>query len=85
MNQTFMEIYGFVPLEDNEKKEIASRYMMILDPRFIKVVEASDGLVGFAVGIPDISDAVRRSGGRLFPFGIIRILVELKFGKKKII
>ena len=82
MNQTFMEIYGFVPLEDNEKKEIASRYMMILDPRFIKVVEASDGLVGFAVGIPDISDAVRRSGGRLFPFGIIRILVELKRSKK---
>jgi hypothetical protein len=82
MNQTFAEIYGFVPLEDQEKKEIAARYMMILNPKFIKVVEASDGVVGFAVGIPDISDAVRRSGGKLFPIGIFRILRDLKKSKK---
>jgi hypothetical protein len=82
MNQTFMEIYGFVPLEDNEKVEMASRYMMILNPRFIKVVEAPDGLVGFAIGIPDISEAVRKSNGRLFPLGIFRILWHLKRSKK---
>lgn len=82
MNQTFAEIYGFVPLDDQEKKEIAARYMMILNPKFIKVVEASDGVVGFAVGIPDISDAVRRSKGRLLPFGILRILRDLKRSKK---
>jgi hypothetical protein len=82
MNQTFAEIYGFVPLEDSEKKEMASRYMMILNPRFVKVVEATDGVVGFAIGIPDISDAIRRSGGRLFPFGIFRILLALRRSKK---
>jgi hypothetical protein len=82
MNQTFEEIYGFVPLNDQEKKEIADRYMIILNPKFIKVVEASDGVVGFAIGIPDISDAVRRSGGKLLPFGIFRILRDLKRSKK---
>lgn len=82
MNQTFMEIYGFVPLTDQEKEEFAARYMMILDPKFIKVVEAPDGLIGFAIGMPDISDAIRRSHGRILPFGIIRILRELKRSKK---
>jgi hypothetical protein len=82
MNQTFEEIYGFVPLTDPEKKELASRYMMILDPRFIKVVETSDGLIGFAIGIPDISEGIRKAGGRLFPFGIIKILQESKRSKK---
>ncbi len=82
MNQTFSEIYGFVPLEDNEKKEMASRYMMILNPKFIKVVEAPDGVVGFAVGIPDISEAVRKSGGKLYPFGVLRILIALRTSKK---
>lgn len=82
MNQTFEEIYGFVPLNDQEKREIAARYMIILNPKFIKVVEASEGVVGFAIGIPDISDAVRRSGGRLLPFGILRILRDLKRSKK---
>lgn len=82
MNQTFAEIYGFVPLEDNEKKEMASRYMMILNPRFVKIVEASDGVVGFAIGIPDISNAVRKSKGRLLPFGVLRILWALRRSKK---
>lgn len=82
MNQTFVEIYGFVPLEDNEKKEMASRYIMILNPKFVKVVEAPDGVVGFAIGIPDISNAVLRSKGRLFPFGILRIMLALKRSKK---
>ncbi|MBK9389478.1 MAG: hypothetical protein IPN68_04520 [Bacteroidetes bacterium] len=82
MNQTFSEIYGFVPLEDNEKKEMASRYMMILNPKFIKVVEAPDGVVGFAIGIPDISEAVRKSGGKLYPFGVLRILIALSTSKK---
>jgi hypothetical protein len=82
MNQTFKEIYGFVPLEDQEKKELAARYMMILDPRFIKVVETNDELIGFAVGIPDISEGIRRAKGKLLPFGILSIFKELKRSKK---
>jgi hypothetical protein len=82
LNQTFVEIYGFVPLNEEEKKEFISRYMMILDPRFIKVVEGKDGLIGFAGGIRDISEGVRKARGRLFPFGIFRILLESKRSKK---
>lgn len=82
LNQTFMEIYGFVPLTDQEKKEFAARYMMIIDPKFIKVIEAPNGLIGFAIGIPDFSSAIIKSKGRLLPFGIIRILIESRRSKK---
>ena len=82
MNQTFLEIYGFVPMNDHEKKEFVARYMMILDPKFIKVVEDQDGLIGFAGGIRDISEGIKRAGGKLLPFGIFRILRESKRSKK---
>jgi hypothetical protein len=82
MNQTFMEIYGFVPLTEPEKKELVGRYIMILDPRFIKVVECEEGLIGFAGGIPDISEGIRKAKGKLFPFGIFRILLESRRSKK---
>ena len=52
MNQTFMEIYGFVPLTDKEKTDFAARYMLIVDPRFVKLVEAGGEIVGFAIGHP---------------------------------
>jgi hypothetical protein len=82
LNQTFLEIYGFVPLNDYEKKEFIARYIMILDPKFIKVVENKDGLIAFAGGIPDISEGVRRAGGKLLPFGIFKILRASKRSKK---
>jgi hypothetical protein len=82
LNETFLEIYGFVPLNDHEKKEFVARYMMILNPRFIKVVEGNSGLIGFAGGIRDISEGVRKAKGKLLPFGILRILIESKRSKK---
>ena len=77
-----MEIYGFVPLNEAEKKEFIARYMMILDPKFIKVVENHEGLIGFAGGIRDISTGIQKAKGRLLPFGIFRILLASKRSKK---
>jgi hypothetical protein len=82
MNQTFMEIYGFVPLTDKEKAEFAARYLPILDPKFIKVVENDQGLIGFAIGMPDVSEGIKNANGKLLPFGIFKILKESKRSKK---
>jgi hypothetical protein len=82
MNQTFMEIYGFVPLTDKEKKDFAARYLPILDPKFIKVVKNEAGLIGFAIGMPDVSIGIKKAKGRLLPFGIFKILQESKRSKK---
>jgi ribosomal protein S18 acetylase RimI-like enzyme len=83
MNQTFEEIYGFVPLNDGEKRELASRYLPVLDPKFVKLVETNIGeIVGFAVGMPDFSKGIREAKGRLFPFGIFKILKDSRRSKK---
>jgi hypothetical protein len=82
MNETFSEIYGFVPLTDKEKVEFANRYISILDPKFIKVVEAKGQLIGFAVGMPDVSPGIKACRGRLLPFGIFKVLKESKRSKK---
>ncbi|MBP1665690.1 MAG: hypothetical protein H6Q23_550 [Bacteroidetes bacterium] len=85
MNETFSEIYGFVPLNDKEKSDFAARYLPILDPQFIKVVQKDDGqLIGFAIGLPDISAGIKACRGRMLPFGIFRVLRESKRSKKLI-
>ena len=82
MNETFKEIYGFVPLNDKEKIDFAKRYLPILDPNFIKIIEADGKLVGFAIGMPDVSNGIRKAKGRLLPFGIFKILRDSKKSKK---
>ncbi|MBS0010087.1 MAG: hypothetical protein KFF49_01670, partial [Bacteroidales bacterium] len=74
MNDTYSNIYGFVPLDDKEKQELAKRYMPILDPRFIKIFLINDKLAGFVIAMPDIARGLQKARGRLFPFGFIHIL-----------
>ncbi|HOP00377.1 MAG TPA: hypothetical protein PLV06_01640 [Bacteroidales bacterium] len=82
MNETFSEIYGFVPLTDKEKVEFANRYIPILDPKYIKVVMSDGQMAGFAVGMPDVSPGIRACRGRLIPFGLLQVLRESKRTKK---
>lgn len=82
MNETFSEIYGFVPLTDKEKVEFANRYIPILDPKYIKVVMSDGQMAGFAVGMPDVSPGIRACRGRLIPFGLLQVLRESRRTKK---
>lgn len=38
VNETYKELYGFYPSSEQEMKEFASRYMDVIDPRFVKVI-----------------------------------------------
>ena len=79
VNETFRDIYGFSPLEEKEMDEFASRYLMVLDPRFLKVLENEKGeVVAFVLGMPDIGPGIIRSKGRVFPLGFIHILRSQK-------
>ena len=83
MNETFVEIYGFVPLTAAEKLELAKRYLPLLSPEFIKVVTNKNGdMVGFAIGMPDLSEGIKKSKGYLLPFGIFHILRAAKKSRK---
>lgn len=78
VNETYKELYGFTPLTELEMKEFASRYMDVLDPRFIKVIMKGDDIVAFIIGLANFSPGVQKSKGRLFPFGFIHILRAMK-------
>jgi ribosomal protein S18 acetylase RimI-like enzyme len=84
MNETFAEIYGFVPLNDREKSDFAARYLPIIDPAFVIVAEKEGQLIGFAIGMPDMSAGIKACRGRLLPFGILKVLRESKRTKKLI-
>ncbi len=75
MNDTFQSVYGFDPLTGKEMDEFAARYIPLLDPKFIKLIENGRGeTVAFIIGMPDLSKGIQRSRGYLFPFGIFQIL-----------
>jgi len=74
MNQTYREIYGFVPLTEPEIRSAALTFSQIFSPPFFKVVLTGDNeIIAFVLGIRDFTEGVIRTGGRLFPFGLATI------------
>ena len=67
-----------VPLTDDELKTLADQLLPIADPRLVQIVMKGDDPVGFLLAYPDISAALQRCKGRLFPFGWLDILIEAK-------
>lgn len=79
MNECYSELYGFVPLNDEEMTEFAERYLPVLDPRFLKIVlNCEDELLSFVVALPNFGRGLQRSKGFLFPFGFFHILWSMK-------
>jgi hypothetical protein len=77
-NRALSGTTGNVPLTEAEAKTLADQLLWFADPRLIKVVMKGDEPVGFLFAYPDISAAVQRTRGRIFPFGWISLLRELR-------
>ena len=78
-NEAFAPLMGFSPLTDKQIANYLDTYVPILDKDFVAVaVDSEDKPIGFLFCVPSLSKAVKKSNGRLFPFGFIRILKALK-------
>lgn len=79
VNATYANLFGFVPMSEAEIYKFAAQYLPVLDPAFVKViVNKSNDVIAFIVGMPDMSPGLQRAKGKLFPFGFIHILRSMK-------
>ena len=67
-----------IPLTEPEIQSLASQILWLADPHLIKIVMKGSQPVGFLLAYPDISAGLQRIKGRLFPFGWIILLWELR-------
>ena len=83
VNETYAPLFGFVPMSETEMKRMAAQYMPVLDPAFVKcVLNNKDELIAFIIGMPDMSDGIRKAKGKLFPFGFLHMLAAARKTKQ---
>lgn len=82
VNRTYDHLYGFVPMTKTEIHELASRYLPLIDPRFVKVIEKAGEVIAFIIGIPNLTKGIQKSKGYLFPIGIFQILMASRKTKQ---
>jgi len=70
--------WGFVPVGEDEMKDLVAKLKLIIDEDAIWFVEDAGLPIGCALGYPDINVLIKKIDGRLLPFGFIRLLRGLK-------
>lgn len=88
--QTFMDIYnkavlgqwGFVPMSQTEVKHAAKGLKQLIVPEMTAIAEFEGKPVGIVFGLLDYNQLIKEIGGKLFPFGFLKLLFKRKQVKK---
>lgn len=64
------------PIDAREAKEMTKWISLIADLKLIKLIVKDDLVIGFVIAYPDVSDAIKKIRGELFPFGWLKILIH---------
>lgn len=79
LNAAYQKLYNFQPMTQRQKEYYRDMYFPLLNFDFVSIVaNEQNECVAVGLGMPDISMAVRKCHGRLFPFGWYHILRALK-------
>lgn len=76
-NSAWEKNWGFVPMTDAELDFMAHELKMAVrkDPELVVMAENAEGVpIGFSLSLRDYNIALKAARGRLFPFGLLKIL-----------
>jgi hypothetical protein len=78
LNDAWSANWGSAPVTDEETRYMANSLKLIIHPRLVWFLEIDGEAAGFVVLLPNLNDAIADLGGRLAPFGWIKLLWRLK-------
>lgn len=73
-NEAWSKNWGFVPMTDAEILHMAKELKPVVDPRLVYLAEIHGEPAAFALSLPDYNQALIKINGRLFPFGLAKLL-----------
>ena len=77
-NASLADTIDNTPLDDADARAMAEQLLWFANPRLIKILMKEDEPVGFLFAYPDISAALQRTRGRLWPLGWADLLLEMR-------
>jgi GNAT superfamily N-acetyltransferase len=77
-NDAWSGNWGFTPFSQAEIDKLGADLKLLVDEGYIAFAEYKGEPAAMAVTLPDINQAAKDLKGRLFPFGVFRLLARLK-------
>lgn len=81
-DEAYQKLYNYQPMTQRQKEYYCKMYFPLLNFDFVTMVANNkDEIIAVGVGMPSLSEALRKCKGRLFPFGWYHLLKALKAKK----
>lgn len=77
-NGAWEKNWGFVPMSEEEFDHMAKDLKAIVEPRFVLIAEVNGEPAGFSLCVPNANEALAKINGRLFPFGLFKVIYYAK-------
>lgn len=78
LNDAWSDNWGFVPITDSEVAYTGKKLKPLVKPDLIRIAELDGEPVAFMMTLPDLNKPIKEIGGKLFPFGFIKLLWWLR-------
>jgi hypothetical protein len=82
-NDAWKDNWGFVPLTDPELRKMAEDMKLILDDQIALIAEIDGKPAAVALALPNVNEAIHDLDGKLFPFGLAKLLYRVKVKRPK--
>ena len=77
-NEAWMENWGHVPLTNGQLEDLKEELKYVVEPNLTYLAFWDDECIGFSLSIKDANPALKKANGRLFPFGLLKVLLAMK-------
>jgi hypothetical protein len=78
INDAWSDNWGYVPMTGAEIADLAGVLKLLLRPGDVAIAEYQGKPAAFAAIFPNLNEAIRDMGGRLFPFNVFKLLWRMK-------
>lgn len=83
LNTAYASLFGYTEMTDKQIDEYVNRYFPFIDRAMLPVIEnEKNELIGVAITMGSLSEALQKSKGRLLPFGWYYLLRALKWRRE---
>ncbi len=85
LNDAWSDNWGFVPFSDAEISYASKKLKPLVREDLIRIAEYDGEPVAFMITLPDVNEPIKAIGGKLFPFGWIKMLWWLRKPKVRMV
>lgn len=75
IDRCYADLYGTVPFTDGMKKQIIDQFLLVINKKYLIIIcDENEKVVSFGLCFPGFGKSLQKSGGRLTPAGLIRMI-----------